>query len=98
MFVVSATSVARPPGQLPNAHRSAGIATLGARTPSRTVNVECAVLVSAVSDDRKFGLPPSLGGDVPRPGILPVRRLIRTGATIGLPASPTPARPHRNQT
>src|SRR5216684_95344 len=87
MFVEFGTSVSRAPGQVPNAHRSAGTVAFGPRTLSRTVSVEWAVFVLAVSYDVKLALPSRVSVNVPDRGIVRSEYSRCTGATIDVPSS-----------
>ncbi len=78
-----------PPGQLPNAHRDEAIGVPVPEIVSRTVSDECAVLVSAVSYERKPGSPSSVRVKVPAAGMVRSLYSIRTRSTMGLPSGCT---------
>ena len=87
MSVVVGTRLASPVGHVPKAHRSDGMGTLGPSTASRTVNVEWAVSVSAVSYERKLGLPSRVSVKVPACGMVRSEYSMRRAATIGVPSA-----------
>src|SRR6266478_754945 len=87
MWDVDGTKLARPVGQLPKAQRLEGIGVLGLPSSmSRTVKVECAVFVSAVSYDRKAALPLRVESKLPASGRFRSEYSMRIGPTIGEPS------------
>src|SRR5262245_6476879 len=86
MSLVDGTSVAAPPGQLPNAQRDGAIGVPVPEIVSRTVRDEWAVFTSAVSYERKLGSPSSVRAKVPAAGMVRSLYSIRTLSTMGLPS------------
>src|SRR5262245_24329965 len=80
------TRLPGPVGQRPKAQRSGGMGIFGPLTLSRTVNVAWAVFVSAVSYERKAGLPLRVSVKVPASGRLRSEYSTRIRPTIGLPS------------
>src|SRR6266850_3709320 len=86
MSKVEGTRLACPVGQRPNAQRSDGMSILEPFTVSRTVNVERAVFVSALSYERNAALPSRFIENVPAKGMVRSEYSTRINPTIGLPA------------
>src|SRR2546422_11599674 len=86
MSKVDGTRLACPVGQRPNAQRSDGMSILEPFTGSRTVNVERAVFVSALSYERKAALPSRFIENVPAKGMVRSEDSTRINPRIGLPS------------
>src|SRR5437879_12257843 len=85
MSKVDGTRLACPVGQRPNAQRSDGISILEPFTVSRTVNVERAVFVSALSYERNAAVPSRFIENVPAKGMERSEYSTRINPTIALP-------------
>src|SRR6516164_8917801 len=88
MSKVVAVKLAWPVGHVPNAQRFEAIGVFGLPSSvSRTVNVACAMFVSAVSYDLNAGLPFRFVEKVPASGRLKSEYSMRIGPTIGEPSA-----------
>src|SRR6267154_3872933 len=87
MWDVDGTKLACPVGQLPKAQRSEEIGVLGLPSSvSRTVKVECAVFMSAVSYDMKAAFPLRVESKLPASGRFRSEYSMRIGPTIEEPS------------
>src|SRR5205807_9145929 len=87
MWDVDATQPASPVGQLPKGRRLEGMGVSALPcSVSRTLRVECAVCVSAVSYDRKAALPLRVESKLPACGRFRSEYSMRIGPTIGEPS------------